>query len=304
MFVTEGEFRSKLAEETGLEDESRFKEVISGYIYSNMYIVNILYDTSEGAEKIRTATEKFLLGQAEALAPTYGVFTVQVTSSEVQNRAESGVLDGQNGKLNSLRGYENTVKDLQNNLQNQKTALANLENEGSGVNLSGGGLLAGGKKSAVVFGVAGLCAGIVLALLIFAFKYLTDDRIHNLKDVREMGLIPLDDKYNAEYAASSLRLQAEKSNISKIAVIVLNNSKDQLNTKQEEYLNSISNGFNDIQVKRLDGELTDTDALKSLAESGAVVLVALQGISKGSKADKIVELCNRYNVPVWGTVVV
>ncbi len=307
LFVNDGDFRSNIASAAENIDPDYLKEVISCAASYDVFSVNMMYFDEEAAKRLADSIEEVLKEQASVVAENRGSFKTETIAKSVQVKADSGILNGQNGVLNNLKSYKNTVTDLENRLNSYRTSLENLECDPPAEVSKAAPV--DRKKAVLKYGIIGVMGGIVFAFLVVMLVVLFDDKMRTEKDVRTAGLY-IANKYSKEkgkkvtdvdYTLEILKAEAGKASKPGIVIALPKCDMDALSTEEKAVIKELLiKGEGTVTLS--ENTLKKSEGLEALGKAGTLFAVYRSGVSTFSEINSMKELSQRFGVNMPGLI--
>lgn len=303
-YINEGSLRSHLSKVYSAVPEEYLKEIIACSTNGNILNVTIMHYDKEEALKISRFLAENLEKQQAQIKQIQGEFEMKKLDEVQYSKADISVLNTQNQALNNLRTYKNTLSDLNKKLIDQKNGKKYYieNNEPEAMELENP------IKEAIKFMIFGGIFAIVLLLAIMSLRNIINGDLKSKEELlaaniavlgswkERVGYTPL-----LEQSIMDIRIFADLNQCTTIIMNCL--SDDELIRKViEDYKKSLKE-YN-IEVLCYFSSEKNMELLKQMIDVGNCILVAEVGKNTYTQIEEQVQLCEKFGVSMWGSIVV
>lgn len=305
-FINDGELKEVLDEEYGMTDIRYWREIITASYNANILNIVVYHYDSTEAERILNIVKEKLKQKVSAIIDVQGEFTVIEQETSYYSKADTSVLNTQNGNLNNLKAYISSRSDYEAKLVNQKNTKVSYEksNKPDTMEANQPNALFQTAKYMIV----GILFGIAIPLVCFLLQYILSNRLRRKEDLRDSGLNVLagycDNKgYQPalERGMLDLKFLTEEKKLDSVFVSVL--QEDEISKKvAEEWCKTMEqSGMKTTIGYHL---LESAEDLKTLISHKGCLLVAEVGKTTYPQIEQQMKLCTRVQGELLGCIVI
>lgn len=298
--------------------EQKYEPKEAGYIKEMMYWgtngnlldVTIYHVEMAKAEEVAGLVKDAMEAYEPTMEKVQGKFTLKEVKTTSFTKVDMNVANNQNAKRDSLKNYTTTLADYHGRLNSYRTSKANYEKENTPEVMEAA---APGKKLIMVYAIFGVMLGVVMSFAWFTFRYILSNRIHSAKELlrakmpvfgsiaQNAGIESPEVSTMLEQCAMELKFLAAKKNTKNLCIRTMcgQEESDDIVTKLTGLLEK-----EQLTTVQSDSEKEDTQALRQMIEVKHCLLVVKVGKNTYPQLQKQLELCNKYQVEVWGCVVI
>ncbi len=274
----------------GVSSNSNMKTAMTVYIYAN---------SDEALDTIQSILENHIEGKSSITGAT-------CTKLETVDDIETYYIsDNQNGLSDQLDNINNKIYNLENitylsedELTYYTSLIEGEEDETTTVTTSSFNW----KK----YGVVGVAGGLFVMCFFYAMIYVLSGKVHASDDFKAYGVDSIgtldyskDDVSKEMWLVSSITSFMKLHELKKLYITL-----DYKNEKIENTLNTFVEELKKQGIETVIGDpLKEREAFNNLMSSEAVVLFETAEQSKYDSVSKIVDLANRQNISLVGSIV-
>lgn len=306
LFINDGGLKEALEEEYGVVDAKYWREIITANNGGNVLNLVVYHYDSAEAEKILNIVKKKLEQKLPDLIAVQGEFTLVEQGTSYYTKADSGVLNTQNGHLNNLKNYTSNRSDFETKLANQKNTKENYikNNEPDTLEASQPNVI----LLTAAYLIVGVLFGIAIPVVCFFLQYILSNRLRRKEELKDSGLNVLASYSNKkghqpslDRSVLDLKLLAEEKQIENVFISVLQEDEVSKKTAEEWSTAIAQNGMK----ARIGYHLFDSaEELKALASGRGCLVIAETGKSTYPQLEQQMKLCDRFKVELLGCVVI
>ena len=256
---------------------------------TGLFEVKIMADTNEHLEKMIAIVKDELNDSTNSIANTYGDHTLTLAFESVQSESNSEVYDQQQLNIQKLTTITKAIADTENTFSgNQLTYLKALIHEELEETVS-----------VVKYSVIGAFLGLLFVACVVIVKYLVSGTIKTSKEIETtygievLGAID-SKKDETDIINTKLGILTDKMEIKDLCLVVDGDFADEIKGKVTV------DGVNVVEVADVEN---NSESLKKMAESSAIVLAEKLDVSKTSGISFISNHAKQYEIPIIGAVV-
>lgn len=274
----------------GVSSNSNMKTAMTVYIYAN---------SDEALDTIQSILENHIEGKSSITGAT-------CTKLETVDDIETYYIsDNQNGLSDQLDNINNKIYNLENitylsedELTYYTSLIEGEEDETTTVTTSSFNW----KK----YGVVGVAGGLFVMCFFYAMIYVLSGKVHASDDFKAYGVDSIgtldyskDDVSKEMWLVSSITSFMKLHELKKLYITL-----DYKNEKIEKILNTFVEELKKQGIETVIGDpLKEREAFNNLMSSEAVVLFETAEQSKYDSVSKIIDLANRQNISLVGSIV-
>lgn len=303
-YINNGSMRSELADELGYSSTVYLSELISCNTSGNILTLTVKHYDMQQAKEILQKLEQRIEEYRPEIEESLGSFDMQVIDLSELALSDINVQNTQNNNINNLRNYKNILADLETKLVTQQTQKNTYEQQykPTGVNTTSP------KKTLLEYGALGVLAGIIIPFVIYALYYTISGRVKSKEELLAAELNILASYHpkkgytpSADRAAVDIELLAKQSGATRVCLNVLGEST--LLKQVEQDVTQLLTDRN-LEVMTVEAGTADSDQVQRMAEANNCVLLIETGRTSYSELEEQIQFCRRFNIPVWGCVVI
>lgn len=256
---------------------------------TGLFEVKIMADTNEHLEKMIAIVKDELNDSTNSIANTYGDHTLTLAFESVQSESNSEVYDQQQLNIQKLTTITKAISDTENTFSgNQLTYLKALIHEELEE-----------EVSVIKLAVIGAFLGLLLVACVVIVKYLVSGTIKTSKEIETtygievLGAIDIK-KDETDIINTKLGILTDKMEIKDLCLVVDGDFADEIKGKVTV------DGVNVVEVADVEN---NSESLKKMAESSAIVVVEKLDVSKNKSISFISNHAKQYEIPIIGAVV-
>ena len=275
---------------SGVSSSTNMKTAMTVYIYAN---------SDDALDTIQSILENHIEGKSSITGAT-------CTKLETVDDIETYYIsDNQNGLSDQLDNINNKIYNLENitylsedELTYYTSLIEGEEEETTTVTTSSFNW----KK----YGVVGVAGGLFVMCFFYAMIYILSGKVHSTDDFKAYGLDAIgtldyskDDVSKEMWLVSSITSFMKLHELKKLYI-----SLDYKNKKIESTLNTIVEELKKQDISVIIGDpLKERESFNNLMSSEAIVLFETAEQSKYDSVSKIIDLANRQNISLVGSIV-
>ena len=303
-YINEGSMREDISARLDNIPVEYLKEIITCSSSNNILTITVMHYDKQSAEKIMDKVTEQLEKQVKQIADIQGEFTLEELDKTSYTKADVSVVNTQNTNLNNYKNNQNNLANLRKSLIDQRNNRRNYieYNKPEEPNEN--------KSIFIIFKhlMFGIILGIGIPFLILCLKYIISDRIKSAKELSAFGMVVLgfyksidEIKERAERDIMDIRLLADEKNSEILCLNMLGESFS-LTQSVEIFAEQLqSNGIKSCKIKSVQENL---DELKKIIEVRNCIMVAEVGNTTYTQLEEMMQLCCKFNIDVWGCVVI
>lgn len=254
-----------------------------------LFVVTVMADTNERLEKMVAIVKDELSNSTESIVETYGAHTLTLAFESIQSSSNSKVYDQQQLNIQKLTTISKAIADTENTFSgNQLTYLKALIHEELEETVS-----------VVKYSVIGAFLGLLLVACVVIVKYLVSGTIKTSKEIETtygievLGTID-SKKDETDIINTKLGILTNKMEIKDVCLVIDGDFADEIKGKVTV------DGVNVVEVADVEN---NSESLKKMAESSAIVVVEKLDVSKMKGISFISNHTKQYEIPIIGAVV-
>lgn len=303
-YINDGSMKESISEKLDDIPVEYLKEIITCTSSGNVFTISVMHYNKQSAEEIMDAIIEQLEKQAEQIAEVQGEFTLDELDAASYIKADVSVVNTQNTNLNNY-------KNNQNNLANLRKSLIDQRNNRRGyIEYNKPEKSTESKSFSIIFKylIFGIMLGLGIPFSIVCLKYIISDRVKSAKELAASGIAVLglyksmeEIKNKAERDAMDIKLLAHEKNSKILCLNILGESS---NLKQSAEIFAEQLQTRGIHICKISSLQRDLDELKKMIEAKNCIMVAEIGNTTYSQLEETIQLCQKFNIDVWGCVVI
>lgn len=337
------ELFDEIKEATGRDiDTTYIRELINCWIDDNCFLcISVYAENKDQCEAIANVMKQYVSENTSKVKKQYGAFDITLVTEDYYRKVDMDLLFDQQGKLGLYAGAKETFNSLTNpfteidaNQAAYYDALINGEDKNvNGTSSNGDEASASIDYFKIKYIIVGAFVGVFLAVCWFAFIYIISNSLRIKDDVSDalgisvLGTVKADsdkkkifgfiDKliYKIFYGKGSqfteeerikmigagVRISADKGEMKNVFITGSCNDSE---TERIKDLVKSAVGKTSATIKSGATIVYDPESLEAMSASDGVVIVERTGYSLYEDILREKELCEKYNVPIIGAVVI
>lgn len=299
-YVNDGSLLGDIAEHYPMVPTEYISEIITCDTAENLISISVMHYDADASAELIGIIEQCLVENVNVLAETLNGFSLEKVGSYNYAQASEEVLSKQNDKRSYIWSYHNTHSELEKKLLDQKISRSNfIDNNKPYYNA------ASPKKIFVFHIIIGLISGILLTVVIGIVWLIIDDRIRSeqelhLLKINSLGKILDNEDKGLFESIDFIRYAMEKYNLSKIMFCKVGEFDINCNVL-DIYFEKLKSA--DSRIVYGDSVTDNPMDLKKLIASQGCVLLLKLGTSTRMQVQECLELCEKYNILVMGSLI-
>lgn len=253
-----------------------------------LFVVTVMADTNERLEKMVAIVKDELRGSTESIVETYGAHTLTLAFETIKSDSNSAVYDQQQLNIQKLTTITKAISDTEATFSgDQLSYLKGLIHEELQE-----------KVSVVKFTVIGALFGFLIVACVVIFRYFISGTVKTSKEIEStygievLGTIGKK-KDETDIINTKLGIWANKKGVKDLCLVIDGDFADEIKGKV------IVDDVNIVEVVNVEN---NSESLKKMAKSSAIVLVEKLNVSKTKDVLFISNYTKQYEIPIVGAV--
>lgn len=303
-YINDGSMKEELSEKLGDIPIEYLKEIITCSSSGNVLTISVMHYNKQSAEEIMEAITEQLQRQVKHIEDVQGEFTLEELDATSYTKADVSVVNTQNTNLNNYKNNQNNMSSLRKSLIDQRN------NRRGYIEYNKPEEPAGGKSVSIIFKylIFGIILGAGLPFSIICLQYVISERIKSAKELSASGMAILGSyqsaeeiREKAERDVMDIQLLADEKNVETLCLNILGESLG-LEQSAEAFAGQIQS--KGIQTCQICSAQQNVEELKKLIDVKNCIMVTEIGNTTYSQVEEMIQLCHKFNIDIWGCVVV